>query len=43
LVDLWTVEEGRSDLTLELRLTETGGEPYDIEIHDPHVLYSVLR
>jgi hypothetical protein len=38
LVDLWTVEEGRSDLTLELVLTDTGGELYDIEIHDLHVL-----
>ena len=33
LVDLWTVEEGRSDLTLEIRLTDTGGELYDIEMH----------
>ena len=31
LVDLWTVDEGRSDLTLEIRLTDTGGELYDIE------------
>jgi len=38
LVDLWTVEEGRSDLTLEILLTETGGEPYDIEIQNLHVL-----
>ena len=38
LVDLWTVEEGRSDLTLELVLTETGGEQYDIQIWDLHVL-----
>ena len=38
LVDLWTVEEGRSDLTLEIRLTETGGELYDIEIDNLHVL-----
>ena len=38
LVDLWTVEEGRSDLTLELVLTDTGGELYDIEIHNLHVL-----
>ena len=40
---MWTVEEGRSDLTLELRLTETGEAPYDVEIHNPHVLCSVLR
>ena len=38
LVDLWTVEEGRSDLTLEVLLTDTGGELYDIEIYDLHVL-----
>ena len=38
LVDLWTVEEGRSDLTLELRLTETGGQQYDLEIDNLHVL-----
>ncbi len=38
LVDLWTVEEGRSDLTLEVVLTETGGEQYDIEIVNLHVM-----
>jgi hypothetical protein len=38
LVDLWTVEEGRSDLTLEIRLTDTGGELYDMEIDNLHVL-----
>jgi hypothetical protein len=38
LVDLWTVEEGRSDLTLEIRLTDTGGALYDIEINNLHVL-----
>ena len=38
LVDLWTVEEGRSDLTLEIRLTDTGGELYDIEIYNLDVL-----
>jgi hypothetical protein len=38
LVDLWTVEEGRSDLTLEIRLTETGGELYYIDINNLHVL-----
>ena len=38
LVDLWTVEEGHSDLTLELLLTDTGGELYNIEIYDLHVL-----
>ncbi len=38
LVPIWTVEEGRSDLTLDVVLTDTGGEHYDIEIHDVHVL-----
>jgi hypothetical protein len=38
LVDLWTVEEGRSDLTLEVVLTDTGGEQYDIEIVSLHVM-----
>ena len=38
LVDLWTVEGGRSDLTLEIRLTDTGGELYDIETNNLHVL-----
>jgi len=38
LVDLWTVDEGRSDLTLEIRITHTGGELYDIEIDNLHVL-----
>ncbi len=38
LVDLWAVEEGRSDLTLEIGLTETGGRFYDIEIDILHVL-----
>ena len=38
LVDLWTVEEGRSDLTLEIRLTDTGGKLYDFEIDNLHVL-----
>ncbi len=38
-VDLWTAEEGRSDLTLELTLVEGdgGGEPA-VEIDDLHVL-----
>jgi len=38
LVDLWSVEEGRSDLTLEIRLTAAGGKLYDIEIDNLHVL-----
>jgi hypothetical protein len=35
---LWSIEEGRSDLTLELRLTEVAPEAYDSEILDLHVL-----
>jgi hypothetical protein len=35
---LWTVEEGRSDLTLELTLRENGKEIYDAEIDNIHVL-----
>ena len=38
LVDLWTVDEGRSDLTLEIRITDTGGELCDFEINKLHVL-----
>jgi hypothetical protein len=38
LVPIWTVEEGRSDLTLEIVLTDTGGEQYDIEIVSLHVM-----
>jgi hypothetical protein len=38
LVPIWTVEEGRSDLTLEVVLTDTGGEQYDIEIVSLHVM-----
>jgi hypothetical protein len=38
LVDLWTVEEGRSDLTLEIRLIDSGGELYDFEIDNLNVL-----
>lgn len=35
---LWTREEGRSDLTLELRLTELAPEAYEIEVEGLHVL-----
>ncbi len=35
---LWTREEGQSDLTLELRLTEIAPEAYDTEVEDLHVL-----
>jgi hypothetical protein len=37
-VDLWTAEEGRSDLTLEVTLADTRGDTYEIEIDDIHVL-----
>ena len=37
-VDLWTAEEGRSDLTLELTLRESGKEIFDVEIDNIHVL-----
>lgn len=35
---LWTEEEGRSDLILELRLVEIAPDAYDTEIEDLHVL-----
>jgi hypothetical protein len=34
--DLWTADEGRSDLTLELTVEET--DPLKIELDDLHVL-----
>ncbi len=37
-VPIYTEEEGRSDLTLELSLTDTGSELYNIEIDNLHVL-----
>ena len=37
-VDLWTAEEGRSDLTLEMTLRESGKEIYGVEIDSIHVL-----
>jgi len=37
-VYLWTAEEGRSDLTLELTLRESGKEIFDVEIDNIHVL-----
>jgi hypothetical protein len=36
-VDLWSAEEGRSDLTLELTVKQNGSS-YDIEVEDLHVL-----
>jgi len=38
VVELWTEEEGRSDLSLELRLTDLYGGAYDIEVLGLHVL-----
>lgn len=35
--DLWTVREGKSDLSLELTLTEIGNE-FRVEIDNMHVL-----
>lgn len=36
-VDLWTKEEGRSDLTMECTVIE-GGDDLELEIDDLHVL-----
>ncbi len=36
-VPLWTKEEGRSDLTLEVTMTESGRDLMDVEIDDIHV------
>jgi len=35
---VWTLEEGRSDLTLELRLTKSGRDVYESEVLNLHVL-----
>lgn len=35
---LWTIEEGRSDLTLELRLVESSRDIYESEVLDLHVI-----
>lgn len=37
-VDLWTVEEGRSDLTLELTLTDSIQDQYEVQVDNIHVL-----
>jgi hypothetical protein len=37
-VDLWTSEEGRSDLTLELTLTDSGRDIYEVQVDNIHVL-----
>jgi hypothetical protein len=36
--DLWTAQEGRSDLTLEMTITDVGADSYDLQIDDLHVL-----
>lgn len=38
VVDLWTAEEGRSDLTLELELVDRFEGAYDVMIQNLHVL-----
>jgi hypothetical protein len=38
VVPLWTAEEGRSDLSLELRLTESQPGVYETEVLDIHSL-----
>ena len=38
VVDLWTHEEGRSDLTLELTLVDRFDGAYDVSIQNLHVL-----
>jgi hypothetical protein len=37
-LDLWTADEGKSDLTLELTLADIGGDQFSVEIADIHVL-----
>ena len=37
-VDLWTAEEGRSDLTLELTVSDSSEPLYGVEIDDLHTL-----
>lgn len=37
-VDLWTAEEGKSDLTLSVLLTVRNKEEFSLEITDLHVL-----
>jgi hypothetical protein len=38
IVPLWTAEEGRSDLSLELTILVRGSSSYRIEVDDLHVL-----
>lgn len=37
-VDLWTAEEGRSDLSLECTLIDLAGDRLDVEVDNLHVL-----
>lgn len=37
-VPMWSAEEGRSDLTLELTVTERPGGDFALEVDDLHVL-----
>jgi len=37
-IEMWTREEGRSDLTLEVELRETGSDEWHVRILDLHVL-----
>jgi hypothetical protein len=37
-VDLWTADQGRSDLSLELTLVERSSGLFDIEVDNVHVL-----
>jgi hypothetical protein len=36
--DLWTVEEGRSDLSIEMTLIDRGDRDLAVEIDNVHVL-----
>ena len=38
VIDLWTAEEGRSDLTLELELVDRFDGAYEVSIQNLHVL-----
>ena len=37
-IDLWTLEEGRSDLTLQVMLADKGLDLYEVTIRTLHVL-----
>jgi len=38
IIDLWTAEEGRSDLSLELRVRDRYQGAFEVEVLDLHVL-----